>query len=182
MGEAKIGGLRLCFDNKVKLEFHGARVSSDGGLLAYRELDEALGLTAMADECLKDFRPGGNVQHKMAPLLRQSVYGRLAGYEDLNDAERLRVDPVLRRVVGGRATSREARSTSEMGRFETDMLTQPENLNGLMELSGRWIDRANERVCPTGGKRTFRSPHWPEFRLGRGSGGVFRCLKLPEWS
>jgi hypothetical protein len=144
MGEAGIGDLRLRFDNKVKLVFHGARVSSDGGLLAYRELDEALGLTVMADECLKDSRPGSNVQHRMVPLLRQSVYGRLAGYEDLNDAERLRVDPVLRRVVGGRATDREAASTSEMGRFETDMLT--ENLNALMELSGRWIDRANARA------------------------------------
>ncbi len=79
-------------------------------------------------------------------MLRQSVYGRLAGYEDLNDAERLRVDPVMRRVVGGRATSREAASTSKMGRFETGMLTQEENLKALTELSGRWIDRANERT------------------------------------
>ena len=94
MGEARFGSFRVRFDSKVKLEFHGARVSSDGGLLAYRELDEALGLTATADECLRDTRPGSNVQHRMVPLLRQSVYGRLAGYEDLNDAERLRVDPV----------------------------------------------------------------------------------------
>jgi hypothetical protein len=143
MGEGRIGSLRVHFDSKVKLEFHGARVSSDGGLLAYRELDEALGLTAMADECLRDTRPGSNVQHRMVPLLRQSIYGRLAGYEDLNDAERLRVDPVIRRVVGGRATIREAASTSEMGRFETAMLTQEENLNALTELSGRWIDQAN---------------------------------------
>ena len=146
MGEARNGGLRVRFDGKVKLEFHGARVSSDGGLLAYRELDEALGLSAMADEYLKDTRPGSNVQHRMVPLLRQSVYGRLAGYEDLNDAERLRVDPVMRRVVGGRATSRDAASTSEMGRFETEMLAQRGNLNALMEFSGRWIDRANGRT------------------------------------
>ena len=57
MGEARNDGLRVRFDSKVKLEFHGARVSSEGGLLAYRELDEALGLTAMADECL-----GGEVR------------------------------------------------------------------------------------------------------------------------
>jgi len=92
-------------DGKVKLKFHGVRVSSDGGLLAYRELDESLGLTAMADECLRDTRPGSNVQHRMVPLLRQSLYGRLASYEDLNDAEGLRVDPVMRCVVGGRATA-----------------------------------------------------------------------------
>jgi hypothetical protein len=146
MGEGGFGGLRVRFDCKVKLEFHGARVSSDGGLLAYRELDEVLGLTAMADKYLKDSRLGSNVQHKVVPLLRQSVFGRLAGYEDVNDAERLRVDPVVRRVVGGRATDREAASTSEMGRFETDMLTQPGNLDAVMELSGRWIDRANARA------------------------------------
>ena len=78
MGEAKTGSLRMSFDSRVKLEFHGAKVSSDAGLLAYLELDEALGLTAMADEYLKDTRPGSNVQHRMIPLLRQSVHGRLA--------------------------------------------------------------------------------------------------------
>ena len=146
MGETKNGSLAVRFESKLKLEFHGARVTSDAGLLAYREMDEAFGLTVMADEYLKDTRPGSNVQHRMIPLLRQSIYGRLAGYEDVNDAERLRVDPTMRYVVGGRATSREAASTSEMGRFETDMLGRKENLNALMELPGRWIDRANERT------------------------------------
>jgi hypothetical protein len=105
MGEAQTGSLRMSFDSRVKLEFqecaeygarHGARVTSDAGLLAYRELDDALGLTAMAGEYLKDTRPGSNVQHRMIPSLRQSVYGRLAGYEDLNDAERLRVRSAAR--------------------------------------------------------------------------------------
>jgi hypothetical protein len=54
MGEPRKGGLRVRFDGKVKLKFHGARVSSDGGLLAYRELDDALELIAMVDDCLKD--------------------------------------------------------------------------------------------------------------------------------
>ena len=49
----------------------------------------------------------------MLAMLRQSVYGRLAGYEDASDAERLRIDPTMRRVVGGRATERQAASTSE---------------------------------------------------------------------
>src|SRR5262249_49307447 len=78
-----------------------------------------------------------------AALLRQSLFSRLAGYEDLNDARRLRVDPALRTVVGGRARDHTAASTSEIGRFETETLTTRENLNRLMDQSGEWIDGAH---------------------------------------
>ena len=145
MGDRRTGSLRVGFDRRIKLEFHGAKVTSDAGLLVYRELDERLDLTAMAEECLKDTRAGANVQHMMVALLRQSVYSRLAGYEDVNDAERLRVDPAMRYVVGGRAATRHAASTSQMGRFETDLLGDEKNIEGLMRLSGRWIDRVNRK-------------------------------------
>jgi hypothetical protein len=95
-----------------------------------------------ADE-LQDTRTGRNTRHGLAALLRQSLFGRLAGYEDLNDAQRLRVDPALRTVVGGRARGHAAASTSEIGRFETETLTTRENLNRLLDLSGQWIDRAH---------------------------------------
>jgi len=145
VGEKKTGSLRVGFDSQLKLEFHGAKVTSDAGLLAYRELDNALGLTAMAGEVLHDTRAGANVQHSVIALLRQSVYGRVAGYEDVNDADRLRVDPAMRYVVGGRATKRQAASTSQMGRFETDLLADEENIEALRTLPGRWIDRVNRR-------------------------------------
>ena len=106
MGEKKKRPLRVEFDREIKMEFHGARVSSDGGLLIYRELDEALGLTNLADTTLSELRIGKNTQHTLKALLRQSVYSRLAGYEDTNDAVRLRVDPTIRRVIGGRAKER----------------------------------------------------------------------------
>jgi len=61
-------------------------------------------------------------------------------YEDTNDAERLAVDPAMRHVVGGRAIDKQAASTSQMWRFETEVLTQPKNLAALTDLSGRWID------------------------------------------
>src|SRR5262249_58178112 len=73
--------------------------------------------------------------------LRQSLFSWLAGYEDLNDAQRLRVDPALRTVVGRQARDHAVASTSEIGRFETETLTTRENLNRLMDLSGQWIDR-----------------------------------------
>ena len=144
MGEARKDALRVDFDRSVKLEFHGSTVSSDDGLLAYRELDNALGLTAMADHALTDLRTGSNVQHSMRALLHQSVYSRLAGYDDLNDAERLAIDPVMRRVVGGRAVDRAAASTSQMGRFETDVLSQRRNLTALMAMPGQWVDRVRQ--------------------------------------
>jgi len=89
MGEARKEALRVDFDSQIKLEFHGAAITSDAGLVAYRELDEALGLTATADEVPRDSRHGKNTQHELVGLLRQSVYSRLAGYEDTNDAQRL---------------------------------------------------------------------------------------------
>ena len=76
--------------------------------------------------------------------MRQSIFSRLAGYEDTNDAERLSVDPAMRYVVGGRACERNAASTSQMGRFETEVLTQEENLDALTKLPGKWIDRLRE--------------------------------------
>ena len=79
MGETRRGALRLDFDRRLKLEFHGTKVTSDAELLAYRELDEALGLIAMIHSELRDIRTGKKTQHGLAALLRQAVYSRFAG-------------------------------------------------------------------------------------------------------
>src|SRR3954462_56390 len=119
MGDCQREPIRPQFDRRLRIEFHGANVTSDAGLLAYRELDDALKLTDSAAELLNDTRTGRNTRHGLAALLRQSLFSRLAGYEDLNDAQRLRIDPAMRSVVGGRARDKTAASTSEIGRSIT---------------------------------------------------------------
>jgi len=147
MGDCQNEDLRVGFDRRLKLKFLGSQITTDAGLLAYRELDETLGLTEMGADVLTDCRLGSNKQHQLVPLLRQSIYSRLAGYEDVNDAQRLCVDPAMRHVVGGRASQpeKQAASTSEVGRFETETLSTQRNLTALMNLSGQWIDQVHQR-------------------------------------
>jgi len=97
-GEAETGPLRLQFDRSIKLAFCGSSISSDGGLLLHRELDDALGLTDLAAGLIGDPRTGKNGRHRLAGFLRQSVFSRLAGYEDVNDADRPCRDPVMRHL------------------------------------------------------------------------------------
>ena len=118
MGETKDGVVRLDFDRRLKLEFHGSKVTSDAGLLPYRELDDAIGLTDMAGDVL-------------------------------TDAWRLSLDPVMRWIVGGKAVERQAASTSQMGRFETELLATDANVEALADLSGQWIDRVHDRHPPS---------------------------------
>ena len=142
MGESSDTLLKLQFDRRVRLDFRGATITSDAGLLACRELDAALGLTETANDYIHESRTGRNVQHRLLPLLRQSVYSRLAGYEDTNDAERLAQDPAMRVIVGWQGTDKQAASTNTMSRFETEVLTEEENLDGLARLNVEWVDRA----------------------------------------
>jgi hypothetical protein len=121
-GEADKGALRLNFDRRLLVRFRGSTITSDAGLLAYRELDDTLGLTDTGADRLADARTGKNGRHRLTGLLRQSVFGRLAGYEE---AERLCCDPAMRWVVGDWAVTGSAASASQMGRFETKWLCRP---------------------------------------------------------
>ena len=110
---------QLDFDPRVRLEFHGSKISSDGGLLLYRELDEAFGRFDKTVRFLRDTRKGKSGVYTLMGLLRQSVFGRLAGYEDVNDAQLWGRDLVIRQIIGGLAVGGHAASSSQMGRFET---------------------------------------------------------------
>jgi len=85
----------------------------------------------------------------MPTLLRQWIYSRLAGYEDVNDAQRLSVDPVMRAITGKKGKGNHAASANTIGRFETEMLVQKEDIDNLSDINGRWVQR-------TMGKTTHR--------------------------
>src|SRR3954471_19709566 len=114
-GETKAQALRLDLGRRRSLQFYGSAIASDGGLRAYRELDDVLALTTSGGERLAEARTGRNRRHLLVGLPRPSVFGRLAGYGDVNDAERLCRDPAMRWVVGGGAPMGRAASASQMG-------------------------------------------------------------------
>jgi Transposase DDE domain group 1 len=142
MGERTKEALRVHFDARVRLEMQSATLTSDAGLLACRELDDALGLTQAAPRHLEERRSGRNVQYPLVSLLRQSVYSRLAGYEDTNDAERLAGDPAMRAVTDRLVSAQQAASTNTRSRFETEVLTREENGEGLAHLNATWVEKA----------------------------------------
>jgi hypothetical protein len=135
------------------------------------------GLTTSGGERLAEACTGKNRRHLLVGFLRQSVFGRLAGYEDVNDAERLCHDPAMRWVVGDRAITGSAASASQMGRFETEWLAQPENHAVLADLPGRWIDTVHQRRPPKMIVLEMDSSESPTYGTQEGSAynGHFGC-------
>jgi hypothetical protein len=132
----------------LKVDFQGSRVTSDGGLILVRELDERLGLGELIEQHLTDARRGKNTQFSLADLFRQSVYSRLAGYEDLNDAERLSQDPTFRLIGSEKIWERGAALTSRLQSFETEMLATEENYAGLARINRELIGRVEAVDSP----------------------------------
>ena len=135
MGEKENGPFQFTFNGLLKVAFQGSHITSDAGLILVRELDERLGLEQLITDHLSDSRHGTNTQFRVADLLRQSVYSRLAGYEDLNDAVRLSTDPTFRLIGSPKRWDRTAALTSTLHWFETELLTGEGNLVGLMALN-----------------------------------------------
>jgi hypothetical protein len=121
MGEKQNGPFQLSFNASLKADFQGSRVTSDGGLILVRELDQRLGLGELIAQHLSDSRRGRNTQLPLADLFRQSVYSRVAGYEDVNDAERLAQDPTFRLIGSEKTSDRGAALTSRLQTFETEI-------------------------------------------------------------
>lgn len=94
----------LLFDDlgsrKVVADFSGGHISSDGGALLLRQLDQSLGLCEELAGCFSDFRDPRFVEHSLPELIKQRVFAQALGYEDLNDHDTLRRDPLMAVAVG----------------------------------------------------------------------------------
>lgn len=99
---------------EVVAAFNGGTISSDGGALLLRELEQRRQIIKQFAECFTDYRKQDQIEHSVTELLAQRIYGLVLGYEDLNDHEQLRFDPLLATVVGKADVSGEHR------RRETD--------------------------------------------------------------
>ena len=141
MGEIHKRPFQLSFNASLRVDFQGSRVTSDGGLILVRELDERLGFGELAAECLTDTR-ARNAQLPIVDLLRQSVYSRLAGYEDVNDAERLAQAPSFRLIGSEKIWDRGAALPSRLQSFEAQMLAEDGNFSGLARLNRELVGKA----------------------------------------
>ena len=151
VGDAEPGPIRLSFNPRLRVEFCGATVTSDAGLLLPRELDERLGLNALIERHLTDPRTGHNRQFPLPDLFRQSIYSRLAGYEDTNDAERLAEDPTFRMLASRERRETSIALTSTLHWFQTEVLAEERNYQGLVRLNTELVQhervrRSTERV------------------------------------
>jgi Transposase DDE domain group 1 len=100
-------GFEACGKREIVACFDGGRISSDGGVLLLRQVDKRLNLLArLAGECFLDGRNQAQVEHSLEEMLSQRIYGLALGYEDLNDHEQLRKDPLFG-VLAGRADLQE---------------------------------------------------------------------------
>jgi hypothetical protein len=142
VGERQNQPFQLSFKPCLKVDFQGSRVTSDSGLLLVRELDERLGLSALITDNIMEDQRGKNIQLPLPDLLRQSIYSRLAGYEDLNDAERLSQDPTFRLIGSEKIWDRGAALPSRLHWFETEVLTQDDNLEGLSRINRELLAKA----------------------------------------
>ena len=147
MGENQKQAFQLSFNRFLRVAFHGSRVTSDGGLILVREMDERLGFGKLIEQHLTDTR-AKNTRLPLTDLLRQSVYSRLAGYEDVNDAEQLSRDPTFRLIGSEKIWDRGAALPSRLQTFETELLAEEENFAGLARLNRELIGKAEVLGSP----------------------------------
>jgi hypothetical protein len=158
MGEQHHAPFQLSFNSSLRVDWRGSRAASDGGLIVVREWDEWLGMGALIERYLTDTRRGRSTPLPPADSLRQSVYSRLAGYEDVNDGERVSADPTVRLIGSENIWERGTALTSRWHSFEPERPAEAENLAGLAAIKRELIGKPGAIGSPRGWCWTWRVP------------------------
>jgi hypothetical protein len=111
-------GFEACGKREIVARFDGGAISSDGGALLLRQTDKRLNLLPRLAECFLDGRQQKQVQHSALEMLSQRIYGLALGYEDINDHEQLRHDPVFSILAGRAELERPLAGKSTLNRLE----------------------------------------------------------------
>jgi hypothetical protein len=119
MARQIVSQLTFGFQPKLRVDFDGGTLTSDAGLVLMREFDEKLGLTADVAARITDNRDQRYVRHAMLTLIRQRSYQVVAGYEDANDADRLKQDPTFQTIASDTADHLGSQPT--LSRLENDI-------------------------------------------------------------
>ena len=137
-GERENSSVIPSFNKTIRIDFRGAKISSDAGVLMLREIDERFNITAPLGDRLDDPRRASHLRHTYVDLTRQRVYQMAAGYEDCNDANHLRIDSALRLALG--KDEDYAASQSMLSRLENEILGNEKGMAALDETLQRSID------------------------------------------
>ena len=106
------------FSRQVVAEFSGARLTTEGGSLLLRQADRKIGLLRRVAACFADYRQPERIEHRLEEMLAQRIYGLALGYEDLNDHEQLRQDPLLAVLAGKKDLGDPLAGKSTLNRME----------------------------------------------------------------
>ena len=137
-GEAQNRIINPEFNRSIRIDFLGAKITSDAGFLTLREIDERFKVMAPLGGDVDDPRSPIHIRHSMVELIRQRVYQMAAGYEDCIDADQLRIDPALRLAIG--KGHKKCAGQSMMSTLENDYLG---NGQGLMALEKALVRSAD---------------------------------------
>jgi len=111
-------GFEACGKREIVARFDGGTISSDGGALLLRQTDQRLNLLPRLAECFLDGRKQEQIEHTLQEMVSQRVYGLALGYEDINDHEQLRTDPVFGILAGRAEVERPLAGKSTLNRLE----------------------------------------------------------------
>ena len=106
------------FSRQVSARFSERQLSTEGGVLLLRETDRKIGLLSRVSKCFSDHRQPWLVEHELGEVLAQRIYGLVLGYEDVNDHEELRRDPLLALMAGKRKMEEPLAGKSTLNRLE----------------------------------------------------------------